>query len=76
MNLVKALALSGKGVALLPTFACHLEVKNGSLIRILPEWRAKADPVHLVYPGQRFVAPKVRAFLDIAFDVLKQLLRE
>lgn len=76
MQMVKALAASGKGIALLPTFACHREVANGSLVRILPEWRAKADPVHLVYPGQRFVAAKVRAFVDIAMDALKALLRE
>ena len=74
--MVKALAVSGRGIAFLPTFACHRELARGTLVRVPPELRARADPVHLVYPGQRFVALKVRAFVDIAVDVLAELLRE
>ncbi len=74
INLIKALALSGKGVALLPTYACHSEVKSGKLVRVLPRWRSKVDPIHLVYPGQKFVAPKLRAFIDLAAQVFEQLL--
>lgn len=76
MQMVKALAVSGRGIALLPTFACHRELERGTLVRVLPGWRARADPMHLVYPGQRFVAPKVRAFVDVAVDELEALLRE
>ncbi|MCJ0763445.1 LysR family transcriptional regulator [Variovorax terrae] len=76
MNLIKALALSGHGVALLPTYACHAEVQSGKLVRVLPRWRAKADPVHLVYPGQRFVPPKLRVFIGAAVEVFGRLLAE
>ena len=71
INFAKALALAGKGVALLPSYVCHGEIRSGRLVRVLPEWRARTDPVHLVYPGQKFVAPKVRAFVDMAYDTLK-----
>lgn len=43
-------------------------------VRVLPKWRFKADPIHLVYPGQIFVAPKLRGFIDLAAEVFEQLL--
>jgi DNA-binding transcriptional LysR family regulator len=76
MNLLKALAACGDGIALLPTYLCHGEMRSKKLVRILPRWRARVDPIHLVYPGQRFVAPKVRAFVDMAVDALQRIFRE
>jgi LysR family transcriptional regulator, regulator for bpeEF and oprC len=29
-------------------------------------WTPQPVPVHAVFPGQRFIAPKVRAFIDHA----------
>jgi hypothetical protein len=43
-------------------------VTAGRLERVLPEWHARADPIHLVYPWQRFVPPKLRAFIDVVSD--------
>ena len=74
IGVVRSMALAGEGVALLPTYLCERECDDNRLQRVLPEWHAKADPVHLVYPRQRFVPPRLRAFLDIATDELKQSL--
>ena len=60
------MALAGEGVALLPMYLCRQDCADGRLVRVLPEWHAKADPVHIVYPRQRFMAPKLRAFIDLA----------
>jgi len=76
INFTKALALSGNGIALLPSYICRNEIRSGRLIRILPEWRGRVDTLHLVYPGQKFVAPKVRAFVDMASDALKRMFEE
>jgi DNA-binding transcriptional LysR family regulator len=76
INFAKALALAGNGIALLPSYICHAEIRSAKLIRILPEWRGRVDPVHLVYPGQKFVAPKLRAFVDMASGVLKRVFEE
>ena len=73
-GVVKSLALAGAGVALLPTYMCREETASGKLTRLLPEWRAKADPVQLVYPRQKFVPPKLRVFVDLAAEVLKRWL--
>jgi DNA-binding transcriptional LysR family regulator len=76
VNFTKALALAGNGIALLPSYICRNEIRSAKLVRILPEWRGRVDALHLVYPGQKFVAPKVRAFVDMASVVLKRMFEE
>ena len=70
VRVIRAMTLAGEGVALLPAYLCRAECAAGSLQRLLPAWHAKADPVHLVYPRQRFMPPKLRAFIDLAGEVL------
>ncbi len=71
LNLMKALVIAGKGITLLPISMCRKEMQGGKLKRVLPDWHANEDPVHLVYPQQKFIAPKLRAFLEIALEVFK-----
>lgn len=70
VRVIRAMTVAGEGVALLPAYLCRAECAAGSLQRLLPAWHAKADPVHLVYPRQRFMPPKLRAFIDLAGEVL------
>lgn len=70
IGLIMALALAGEGVALLPVYLCRQACDEGRLVKVLPEWHAKADPIHVVYPRQRFMAPKLRAFIDVAVEEL------
>lgn len=71
IGVVKSMAENGQGVALLPAFVCKQGLTSGNLLRVLPEWKGRADPVHLVYPKQRFMPPKLRAFLDLAQEELR-----
>lgn len=73
IGVVQAMTENGQGVALLPTFICQPTVKTGGLQRVLPAWRGQADAVHLVYPKQRFMPPKLRGFIDLAVAELKPL---
>lgn len=73
IGVVKTMVENGQGVALLPTFICQAAVRQGGLQRLLPEWRGQADAVHLVYPKQRFMPPKLRGFIDLAVTALKPL---
>lgn len=74
LNMVKAMAVAGHGIALLPSFFCHSELRSGQLMRVLPDWRTGYNPVHFVYPAQRFVMPKLSAFIEIASRPLKDRL--
>ena len=74
LRLVRSMAVAGVGGALLPDYLCSEECLTGQLVRVLPEWPARADPIHLVYPRQRFVPPKLRVFVDLAAEVLRDAL--
>lgn len=76
IGVVKAMAESGQGVALLPTFICQSPQVRSQLVRVLPAWQGQADAVHLVYPQQRFMPPKLRAFIELALAELKPQLLE
>jgi DNA-binding transcriptional LysR family regulator len=75
LNGLKALAVAGLGVALLPTFLCHAELKSEKLVRVLPEWRTSLRPVHFVYAEQKFASLKVRAFIETAGKYIGQSLQ-
>ena len=72
LSLIKNLTLRGDGIALMPTFFCQSELDSGKLVKVLPEWRTNLSSVHFVYPAQKFVTPKLTAFIKMATDVLKQ----
>ena len=74
IGVVRSMALTGDGIALLPTYLCRQADSEGRLQRVLPGWHAKADPLHILYPRQRFVPPRLRAFIDVATDELRQWL--
>lgn len=57
-------AVAGLGVSLIPEESCILEVRNGSLVQVLPEWNAPEGVIHLVFPTPKGMRPPVRAFID------------
>uniref|UniRef100_A0A2A3JRC3 LysR family transcriptional regulator n=1 Tax=Alloyangia mangrovi TaxID=1779329 RepID=A0A2A3JRC3_9RHOB len=59
----KYFAVAGAGLALLPAFFTDLEVREGHLVPVLPEWQTEARSITLRVPDPRYVAPKTRAFL-------------
>lgn len=69
--MIKSMALIGEGIAYLPTYYCYQEVKDKKLVRLLPEWRSPLNNVHFVYPSQKFVKPKLKAFIEMASEPLK-----
>jgi DNA-binding transcriptional LysR family regulator len=76
LNGLKALAVAGQGIALLPTFLCQAELKSEKLVRVLPEWRTQLRPVHFVYAEQKFASLKVRTFIETAGEHISQSLRD
>ena len=66
---LRTLAVLGWGIALLPNFLCKEEVKERKLVSVLPNWRGDSVTISVVYPAQRFVSPKIRAFITAAEEV-------
>jgi DNA-binding transcriptional LysR family regulator len=76
LKMLRLLTLRSEGIALMPTHLVYTDVQAGKLIRILPEWRTALSPVHFVYPAQKYVTPKLNAFISLATDSLKKLFEE
>ena len=58
-------AAEGAGLAISPSFVTADLVRAGALERVLPEWTVLPSlVVYAVYPHRRFLAPKVRAFVE------------
>ncbi|MBY0413687.1 MAG: LysR family transcriptional regulator [Bdellovibrionales bacterium] len=72
MYALKKMAVMDGGIIFLPTSYCYAEVKAKQLVRILPEWRSNLTPVHFVYPAQRFVTPKLSAFISMGSEFIKR----
>ncbi|MEI4486989.1 LysR family transcriptional regulator [Frigidibacter sp. MR17.14] len=56
-------ALMGGGIAQLPAFVVGDEIRAGRLVEVLPDWSAGVVPLHAVYPDNRLIAARVRAFV-------------
>lgn len=61
---VRAAAVAGLGVALLPDHSCRQALDEGRLVRVLPAWRGMLGVVHLVFTTRRGLPPAVRCFID------------
>lgn len=62
-------AMSGLGIILLPSFICAEALRGGRLVRLLPAWTERSGAaVHAVYPANRNLSPKVRAFVDFLVE--------
>jgi len=61
---IRAAALAGLGVAMLPDHACAAELRSGALVHVLPDWRSEDGIVHLVFTTRTGLPPLVRAWID------------
>ena len=66
-------ALDGVGVILTPTWQAGSELKEGTLVRILPEWTTTAVPIHVLFPHAKLLSGKVRAFADACVAYFRNL---
>jgi DNA-binding transcriptional LysR family regulator len=66
LETVKRFTVFGCGVGFLPNLICEEEARRGEIVNVLPQWRGRSAALYFVYPAQRFVSPKVRAFITVA----------
>lgn len=59
-----AAGLAGLGVIQTFAFVARDAVARGELREVLPTWRPKPYPLHLVYPPNRHVSNRLRVFID------------
>jgi DNA-binding transcriptional LysR family regulator len=59
-----ASVLAGFGISQCVTFQAEPYLASGELVELLPDWTSDPLPMHVVYPPNRHLSPKVRAFVD------------
>jgi DNA-binding transcriptional LysR family regulator len=71
LETVKRFTVLGQGIGLLPNLICEEEVRQGKIVNVLPQWRGRSAALYFVYPAQRFVSPKVHAFISVAEQIVR-----
>jgi DNA-binding transcriptional LysR family regulator len=66
-----SLALAGVGIAYVLEPLARRYIREGSLKWLLPETAVEHDGLFLYYPRRASLAPKLRAFIDLAKKTLK-----
>jgi LysR family transcriptional regulator for bpeEF and oprC len=68
-NALTTAVVSGLGVTQIARFGAQHLVDSGELVRVLPDWTHPAVPIYVVYPPNRHLSAKVRAFVDWATEL-------
>ncbi|WP_426435775.1 LysR family transcriptional regulator [Bradyrhizobium genosp. P] len=69
-----AAAVAGAGIARVLSYLIDDLVKSRSLVKLLEAYEPPPIPISLIYPSQRQVPLKLRAFLDFSIPRLQQRL--
>lgn len=71
-----AAAEAGEGITIALSYMVADRIRAGLLVAVLDEFSAPPVPVSLVYPKNRMISPKVRAFVDFVSPHLRSVLEE
>ncbi len=69
-NALTAAVLAGLGVSQIPAFAAAPLIERGELVQVLEGWTCSTVPLHVVYPPNRHLSAKVRAFVEWVAELL------
>ncbi|PZO19472.1 MAG: LysR family transcriptional regulator [Burkholderiales bacterium] len=70
INAVTTAALEGLGVAQVPSFTARPLIQRGELVQVLSDWTGPTIPLYVVYPPNRHLSAKVRAFVEWVAELL------
>jgi DNA-binding transcriptional LysR family regulator len=68
---VRAAAVAGAGIAMLPTFTDAPDPDEASLVRVLPGWGRASANLYFCYPAARHVPKKVVALRDFVVETFR-----
>lgn len=73
-DVLRASAIAGTGITLLPDFVAAPALDGGELAHILPEWQSHPSTLHAVFSSRRGLVPAVRVWLDfLAGEIPKKI---
>jgi DNA-binding transcriptional LysR family regulator len=67
----KQYILQGLGIGAMPTqIICTAELRDGSLVPVLPDWNLEPLEVHMIYPFELSYSTLISAFYDAAREII------
>ncbi|UTZ22199.1 LysR family transcriptional regulator [Vibrio campbellii] len=57
-------ALHGNGIVRVPLSYCDEEVKQGQLVKVMPEWEIPSVPLSAIFHRDRYQPKRLRTFID------------
>jgi DNA-binding transcriptional LysR family regulator len=66
-------ARAGHGIALLAEVMVMDDLHAGRLCRLLIDYPSRTEPVHIVYPSRRNLAPRTRVVLDFVVEQSREI---
>ena len=67
-DVLHAWCVAGLGISLRETWDIHEELRDGTLLRVLPEWKATPSKISIVRARREPVPRRLTAFSDFLFD--------
>ncbi|QHG64635.1 LysR family transcriptional regulator [Pseudomonas putida] len=67
VNVADSIAQAAKenmGICLIPGYVAAASIRNGDLVRVLPQIRANQRNISAIYPSRQFLDAKVRTWID------------
>ena len=71
-NALTAAVLAGLGVAQIATLTALPLIERGELVPVLSDWKCYTVPLYVVYPPNRHLSAKVRAFVEWVVELFAQ----
>lgn len=68
LEVLYAAAIAGMGVAGLPTFMAADALRDGRLVRVLPDWHGGALQLYAAIPTRKHIPARTRAFMDFLVE--------
>ena len=67
----KQYILQGLGIGAMPTqIICTTELREGSIVPVLPEWSLEPLDVHMIYPFELSFSTLISAFYEAACEII------
>lgn len=67
-DFIRCAGFAGLGVIMQPTFVVHEQLRDGSLVPLLTQWRWMSLQAYAVYPSTRHLSGRVRTFIDFLVE--------
>lgn len=69
---LRTAAVAGVGIAAAASFIVHEDLARGTLVPVLSDYALRARNLYAMYPHNRHLSPKVRAFIDFASEIYRR----